>query len=168
MRIKIEVSQATAVKLGRNSTTWETEIDVEALTPEQRQALADRMSIPEHLIDATGEITAASIQVVMDRVEEAKKSELARNEKRFAELSEKVSEYENGGDQPYINPESFCSPLHARVEAEKVRRVEEYENKIAPEVAAYLAGGPRDFPSWGKEWGGKQSTLNRMWRTAAD
>jgi hypothetical protein len=167
MRITINTYQSAAIKKCRNTTSWETEIDVTTLTEEQRQKLISVSSA--NLIDLTdsrGELTAESIQTVIEVEREREAEKEAREEAKKLELIEKysalVEKYERGGELNFSIGDwldSCLNPLRERIAAETERRVNAWEEKIAPEVAAYLAGGPRDFPSWQGKWEGKQETF---------
>jgi hypothetical protein len=179
MRIDIKTTDTQAIKYGRNTCTWTTDVDVSTLTPDQRNMLVNT-NFWEHklidLLDGSGEITAASIQAEIDRqaaeqaeqaaIKARKAAEIAADRERHEAL---VVAYENGGDWDadaydhlsYQYRESEDSrALGIRYRAEKTRRAAAWDRQMLPDVVAYENGGDR--PGWSGSWGGSDDLLERI------
>lgn len=106
MRITITTDQARAIKLGRNSESWTTDVDPTAISPQQRETLAEMLGGYDSkrlaIVDATGEITATSIQQYIDTTEAERvlHAETVRveNEKNITEWLAKTDEDKIGID----------------------------------------------------------------------
>jgi hypothetical protein len=184
MRISISSTPAQQIQYGKNSS-WTTDLDVSTLTPEQRRELlrcshsSGEVYIYD-ILDASGEITAASIQAAIDASASAQQkranADEAENRKKIDEYTAIIDKYEHGAETCGWLPSRFnpgASRKHAeemaaydalvkRRDAESERRVFVWEKTIAPEVAEYLAGGPRTFTKWNGTWGGKKETFEKI------
>jgi hypothetical protein len=130
MRITITATQSEAIKMGRDATTWGTEIDISTLSPAQRECLTGYIRIdgvPAHsrIIGADGEISAQTIQAYLDATEaervEHEKTVRARNREGLDKNKNAVETYLTGGDRPGLSPYSYHgsgSELDAAEQAE--------------------------------------------------
>jgi hypothetical protein len=187
MRIKIEVSQSRAIEIGRNTTSWETEIDVTALTDAQREKLAYHTyynNKTSDLIDAAGEITAASIQAVLDKEAAKKAAEEAAKQKELEGFRAEAVKHEKlveayAAGQPWdataysmlsykyrtydtlLGVEKTRDVLIAQKAAIDERHIEEWDARYADAIAAYDSGS-RLRPSWKETWGGSETALKKI------
>jgi len=183
----VTVQAKEAVQMGRNSTSFEVEIDVTQLSKEQRDFLAKETHqsgdsaelLNSNLLDSTGNLTPESIQAIMKKEQD----DINKTFERFVEKAlEKIQKLEN--DPTYyvgnlfddyrcqndkLSPEQIenkeallnrVKELKETYAAEKKAKVDEFVAYITPLIEEYENGGERF--KWPGEFIGPQSLLDRI------
>lgn len=135
MNYTVKANQTDATRLGKNSTTWQVEIDAAALTQEQRERLASALHenyicAPNRIIDDTGGITASSIQTAIaeeaDEKAREEQSQRAEDAKHLAIDTTRIERYEMGGSNNYLSDYYYTTPAdRAAFAALEKRRIAE-------------------------------------------